>query len=258
MRLQLLPSSFDDGGRASARQHLSTFVIDDRVSIDAGSLGFAASDTQRELIRDIVLTHAHLDHIAGLPLFIDDLFSDLKEPVRIHAVRSVIDVLEEHIFNWKVYPRFSELENNVGPVVRYFELTRGTRSHIAHLMITPVEVNHLVPSTGFIIEDDKSTVALSGDTAEPGVFWETLKTISQLSALLIECAFPNDLGDLARSSYHMTPERLNAELSKFARPECPIYIINIKPSCRGRTVAQLDALQIPNLRMLEAGRIYEF
>ena len=35
----------------------------------------AASSVQQSAIRDVVLTHAHLDHIAGLPLFIDDLFS---------------------------------------------------------------------------------------------------------------------------------------------------------------------------------------
>ena len=88
MKVELLPSSFGPDGAPSPRQHLACLVVDDRVAIDAGSLAFAVSDTQRSTIRDIVLTHAHLDHVAGLPLFIDDLFATLESPVRI---RNAVD-----------------------------------------------------------------------------------------------------------------------------------------------------------------------
>ena len=258
VKLQLLPSSFDEGGQASVRQHLATFVIDDRVAIDAGSLGPAANDVQRQNIRDVVLTHAHLDHIAGLPLFLDDLFSELNEPVRIHARRSVIDVLEEHIFNWQVYPRFSELSNGNSPIIEYVELETGVINRIAHLNVLPVSVNHVVPSTGFIISDERTTVAFTGDTFEMDVFWDHVNAIQNLSALLIECAFPNRLTDLAKTSGHMTPQRLLAELAKFKLPDCPIYAINVKPSYREETIAELQALDIANLRMLDVVRIYDF
>src|SRR5918998_1216332 len=106
MKLQLLPTTFDRNGCATAQQHLACFVIDDSVAIDAGSLAMATTDIQREKIRNVVLTHAHLDHIAGLPLFIDDLFAILKEPICVHAEKKVIDTLERDVFNWSVYPRF--------------------------------------------------------------------------------------------------------------------------------------------------------
>ena len=44
-----------------------SIIIDDSVAIDAGSLAFACTGRQRERVRDVVLTHTHLDHIAGLP-----------------------------------------------------------------------------------------------------------------------------------------------------------------------------------------------
>jgi hypothetical protein len=47
MKLQLLPSTFDENGCASARQHLACFVVDDCVAIDAGSLAMAASPAQK-------------------------------------------------------------------------------------------------------------------------------------------------------------------------------------------------------------------
>ncbi|MCA1591022.1 MAG: MBL fold metallo-hydrolase, partial [Acidobacteria bacterium] len=99
MKLQLLPSSFDENGSASCRQHLTCFVIDDCVAIDAGSLAMAASEKQRRQIRDIVLTHAHLDHIAGLALFLDDLFATLDRPICVYATAEVIEVLERDVFN---------------------------------------------------------------------------------------------------------------------------------------------------------------
>src|SRR5690606_25099125 len=125
----------------------------------------AASPQQRENIRDVVLTHAHLDHIAGLPLYIDDLFATLTEPVRIHASAEVIEVLERDIFNWSVYPRFSDLQNANGPVMEYVEFKLTEPFRVKHLTVTPVAVNHKVPATGFLISDGTSTIALTGDTA---------------------------------------------------------------------------------------------
>ena len=94
MKIQLLPSTFEENGTASPRQHLSCLVIDDCVTIDAGSLAMAASAAQKKQVRDIVLTHAHLDHIAGLPLFIDDLFATLETPICVHGTAEVIETLE--------------------------------------------------------------------------------------------------------------------------------------------------------------------
>src|SRR5687768_15211432 len=153
MKIKLLPSSFESDGSASPRQHTTCFVIDDVVAIDAGSLAHAVTDLQRKNLRDIIITHAHLDHIAGLPLFVDDLFATLTEPVRVHAAKEVIDVLERDIFNWSVYPRFSQLTNDNGAVLEYSTLVPMAESRIRHLTFKPIEMNHKVPTCGFVISD---------------------------------------------------------------------------------------------------------
>src|SRR5204863_4756962 len=153
MKVQLLPTTIDETGKASARQHLMSIIIDNRVAIDAGSLAFSCSELQRSDVRDIVLTHTHLDHIAGLPLFIDDLFASLTAPVRVHATREMIETLERDIFNWQVYPRFSELLNEHGPVVEYVEFEPGSRFDVQHLSVDSVLVNHNVSANGYIISD---------------------------------------------------------------------------------------------------------
>lgn len=258
MKVQLLPSTFDENGAASARQHLSCFVVDDCVAIDAGSLATATSAVQRKQIRDVVLTHAHLDHIAGLPLFIDDLFATLDAPVCVHASREVVETLERDIFNWRIYPRFSELENKNGAVMRYETFEIGEEFVAGHLRFKSIAVNHKVPTTGFIVSDGAKAFALSGDTAEMDGFWETLNATKNLSALLVECSFPNELEELAHVSHHLTPLVLQKELTKFHQKECPIYVINIKPMYRDAVVRQIEKLRIENLQILEVGRVYEW
>lgn len=258
MKLQLLPTTFDENGCATQQQHLSCFVIDDCATIDAGSLATATSDFQKRKIRNIVLTHAHLDHIAGLPLFIDDLFADLTEPICVHAAGEVVETLERDVFNWSVYPRFSELENKNGKVLIYEAFQTGQDFPVAHLNFRAIEVNHSVPSVGFVVGDGKTKIAFSGDTAEAGAFWQVLNEEKKLDALFVECAFPDELSDLASSSHHLTPKKLRRELAEFKHRNCPIYVVNLKPMHRGQIVRQLDELRIKNLQVLRVASVYEF
>lgn len=254
----MLPSTFDENGTASPRQHLSCLVVDDCVAIDAGSLAMAASAAQREQIRDVILTHAHLDHIAGLPLFIDDLFANLEQPICVHCSTEVVETLERDVFNWEIYPRFTELENENGAVMRYQPFAAGSDFAVKHLKIKSISVNHKVASVGFIVSDDQITFALTGDTAEMEDFWQAANAEKNLSALLIECAFPNELAEIAENSHHLTPHNLQKELLKFDRKNCAVYVVNIKPMYRDEVVRQIEALQIENLQILEVGRVYEW
>lgn len=258
MKFQLLPSTFDEDGSASARQHLSCFVIDDCVAIDAGSLAMSSTKPQKNQIRDVILTHAHLDHIAGLPLFIDDLFSNLTEAVRVYAAEEVIEILERDIFNWSVYPRFSELKNENGAVLEYRSFETGREFNVKHLRVKAVEVNHKVPSVGFIVSDGKTKFAISGDTASTSEFWKELNKETHLDAVLIECAFPDELSELAEASHHLTPKSLKCELQNIKHQNCPIFVINLKPMYRDQIVRQLEELEIETLEILEVGKVYNW
>lgn len=258
VKFQMLPSSFDENGRASARQHLPCFVIDDSVALDAGSLAMAANDRQREQIRDVILTHAHLDHIAGLPLFVDDLFANLETPICVYATEEVIKTLEDNIFNWEIYPRFSELCNRRCRTMEYQPFVAGTEFAVKNLRVEAVEVNHKVPTVGLIISDGATRLAMSGDTAQMDGFWERVNESDEPDAVLIECAFPDDLSDLAEISHHLTPSALRTEIGKLKHRNCPVYIINLKPMYRESIVEQIERLNIENLRVLEVGKVYEW
>ncbi len=256
MRVQLLPSTIENGV-VTKKQHLSCFVIDDKVAIDAGCLAMSTNQLQKEQIRDVILTHAHIDHVAGLPLFIDDLFATIDKPVELYASEDVIKVLKANIFNWEVYPDFSELDNENGVVLKYCPFVENSEFEVEHLKVKAISVNHKVPTVGFLVSDGKSKFAISGDTSEMDVFWETINDEEDLGALLIECAFPDRLTELAQESHHFTPSRLEKELAKFKHKNCRIYVINIKPMYYDAVRSEILDLELDNLEILTVGKVYD-
>ncbi len=258
MKIQLLYSTFDEQGHATPEQRLTCFLIDDRVTIDAGSIALSLTDAQRDTVRDIIVTHPHMDHIATLPIFVDDLFATLQEPVRVHATPEVVAILERDIFNWTVYPRFSELSNDTGRVMEYVPFNIGEQFEVAHLRITAVAVDHIVPTVGLIISDGKTTVAFSSDTAETVEFWKLVNRTSHIDALLIEASFPNSMAELAEVSKHLTPASLERELRKLKHKGLDILTVHLKPAYRQALIDELSALHIPKLSVMEPGRTYDF
>lgn len=257
MRIQLLPSTLD-GEQATPEQRLTCYVIDDRVAVDAGSIALALNNSQRQTVRDIIVTHPHMDHIATLPIFIDDLFGELTEPIRIYATQEVIDALEKDIFNWTVYPRFSELSNDKSRVMEYVPFRVGQEFRVKHLSVTAVNVNHIVPTVGLIVTDGKTTLAFSSDTAETEEFWHLVNSTPRIDALLIEASFPDYLAQLAEVSRHFTPASLRKELGKMKHQGIDILTVHIKPTYRRQVVEELLALKIPKLSIMEPGRTYEW
>ncbi len=258
MNIQLLPSSFDSEGQATSDQRLTCYLIDECVAVDAGSVAIALSDEQRERVRDIIVTHPHMDHIASLPIFIDDLFASLKEPVRIYGTQPVIDSLERDVFNWNVYPRFSELSNDFGPVMKYIPIRLNEEFQVAHLRVTAIAVNHIVPTVGLLMSDGRTTVAFSSDTAETQEFWDLLNRTPHIDALLIEASFPNAMAQLAETTRHFTPGSLHEELKKLKHNGLDILTVHLKPTYREKLIEELKALGIPRLEVMEPGRTYSW
>lgn len=256
VKIQLLPSTFDGHGLATLDQRLTCYLIDECVTVDAGSIAIALTAEQRAKVRDIIVTHVHMDHIASLPIFIDDLYPTLKEPMRVHATAEVIARLERDVFNWNVYPRFSELKNEFGPVMEYVPIPEGREFKVAHLTVAAVPVNHIVPTVGLVVSDGKSTVAFSSDTAETDEFWKMVNAMSRVDAILIEASFPNSMAKLAEVSRHFTPASLGQELSKLNHNGLEILAVHLKPAYRETIIEELHALGIAKLRVMEPGVTY--
>lgn len=254
MEIRLLKSSFDDDGSASDHQHTACFIVNGAVAFDAGSLAMAIG-ADRPNVRDIVLSHTHLDHIAGLPLFIDDLFSTLRSPIRVHASLTMIEALRSHIFNDVIYPNFEEISNEFGPVLEFREYEFEREFSVADISILPIKVNHNEPSAGFLVSDASGSIALTGDTADTSAIWEAAGQLKDLRAIVVECAFPESMTKLAATARHLTPLGLKAELRKLGRRDLPVYVANIKPMFREQVVAEIEELRLSSIRIFPVGGI---
>ena len=170
----------------------------------------------------------------------------------------MIDLLERDVFNWNVYPRFSDLKNDYGPVMEYVPIPIGKPFSVAHLSVVAVPVNHIVPTVGLVVSDGQKSVAFSSDTAETEEFWKILNEMKDLDALLIEASFPDRMAKLAEVSRHFTPASLSQELKKLNHNGMDIMAVHLKPTYRDEIVEQLKALNIPKLSVMEPGKVYEW
>ena len=81
--------------------------------------------TELEQITDVILTHAHSDHTACLPLLIDATISKRAEPLVVRGTRENLDALSRHVFNNQIWPDFTRIPTPERPFLRYVPLTPG-------------------------------------------------------------------------------------------------------------------------------------
>lgn len=231
-------------------------LVDDDVLIDAGTgIGDLALD-QLRVIRHVFLTHAHLDHIAGLPMLVDAIFADdLDVPLTVHARRETVAALKQHIFNWVIWPDFAELPSAEKPVLRYRECNPGDSVTIGHRDFHAIEVEHTVPSLGYTVQNSGGVFAVSGDTKTNRTLWPVLNACDDLRSLVIEVSFPNEQEQLADVSGHYCPLTLAQDLARLEH-QPDIWLTGMKPGDEDTIFRQVrESLPERNVNMLTSGVI---
>jgi ribonuclease BN (tRNA processing enzyme) len=231
-------------GGIGPSQHTTCLRINDQMLIDAGSgLGNLPAE-QHALISDIFITHAHLDHVCFLPMFLDGLFEQHSRPIRIHGLAGVLETLQQHLFNWKLWPDFSALPSPENPLIRYHLLQLNQTVKLDGLKITPVLARHTVSASGYRLEDDHARMLFSGDTTYDADYLQLIESSLPLDLLIIECAFPDRLEDLALRAGHLTPSLLGKLLGRLSHPPKRIGITHIKPTLADEVRRDLDRLHL--------------
>jgi cAMP phosphodiesterase len=240
------------------RHKTTCFLVDGRLSIDAGAL--TASLSLEELLRidDIVLTHSHFDHVKDVPLLADLLVGRRRAPVRVHASTECARTLRESIFNDRLWPDFTRIPSPTSPVIRIVPFRPGRPFRAGQLDFRPVEVCHPVESVGFVVSSGRAEFAVSGDTGPTVAFWKRVNACRSLKALLVELSFPSDLQGLADVSGHLTPSTLVTELAKLDRSDLPVLLYHLKPSYAPQLRREIAALKLPGVRILKVGDQFTF
>lgn len=244
MKIKILGSTVDS--HCPGQQFAASYVINNRVAIDAGSIGFQSSVAVQRQIQHLFLSHGHMDHIASLPIFLDNVYQPGPEFVSIYALKQTLDSLRTDIFNERVWPDLVRLSLEESPFMKLLPMQAGETVDLGDLRVTAMTLDHVVPTIGFIVSEDSGSVAFVSDTAPLDSIWQTLNAVADLKALFLESSFPTRMGWLAAKAKHLTPTLVAEGCSKLVH-DVPIISIHIKPAFRDEILHEFDSLKIPQL-----------
>lgn len=255
MKLRVLGCSGGIGGR-----HLRTtsFLIDNDILIDAGTGVGDVSLAELTLIDHIFVTHSHLDHVCSIPFLVDTVGGMRNKPLTVYAAEPTLEIMRNHLFNWSIWPDFTQIPTPSKPWMRYQAVQLGETVEITGRKITPLPANHAVPAVGYQVESGRGSLVFTGDTTTHDPLWKIVNQITNLRYVIIETAFCNRERDLAIASKHLCPSLLAEELAKLER-SADVFITHLKPGEIELTMQEVEECAGQyKPRMLQNNQVFEF
>ena len=174
-------------------------------------------------VKAYLLSHGHLDHVAGLLIASPD---DSSKP--IYALSSVNQTMSDTYFNWQAWANFTN--RGIAPKLNKYDVIDLAPEETVEikdtaLTVTPFSLSHPLESTAFVIEHNNDMFVYFGDTGPDEVekqgkldaVWRYLAQQMQhktLRGISIEVSFDNTRPDNLLFG-HLTPKWLMQELTKF-------------------------------------------
>ena len=205
MQLRVLGCSGGIGGNLRT----TSMLVDHDVLIDAGT-GVGRSHAVRSQADRPYLRHALAPgsrRVHPVPGRYRGLACALR-PVTVHATRETLDILKAHLFNWKIWPDFTQIPSAQAPYLRYEEIRVGEPVRLGRTHRHRVAGEPRGAGGGFQLDSGDASLVFTGDTTTNDALWEVVNRIENLRYLIIETAF----SDAERQARH----RLQAPVPRHA------------------------------------------
>lgn len=105
-------------GGETPRHRTTCFLIDDRITIDAGAVCRSLSLDEQVKIDHMLISHSHMDHVKDLALLADQVIGRRKQAVTLHCGPETAETLQASYFNNYLWPDFTKIPTPQAPVMR--------------------------------------------------------------------------------------------------------------------------------------------
>lgn len=254
MKIRVLGAS----GSEVPGHNCPAYLVDDTLLLDAGTVAKSLNIREEKSVRHLLLTHAHFDHIKGLPTFVDNLaLRNAPQPVTVWSTKEVVADLAKHIFNGRIWPDFTKIPAPDRPALAFSPMKEGVATVAGGYEVVARKVNHTVPACGFVVTGPTGkTVVYPGDSGPTEALWKELAG-RRVQAMLIEASLPNRLEEFALRTGHMTPSLLDLEMLKLPVVPDRIFVTHIKTQFLSEVRREIQALGRPNVEFLLEGEVVE-
>ena len=244
------------GGHGGVTKHDSatSYLIDDVLLIDAGSVATGLDISSQLKIDHILISHAHLDHTKDLAFISDNCFGLKGRPFEVYSSTAVHKAIKDHLFNDIIWPDFSVLPSAKNPTMTFTDLEPEGVVQIGDYKVTPVPVAHPGDAFGFIIERGDCSLVFTQDTMATDRIWEIAHQTANLKAIFCEVSFPNNLQEVADLSFHHTPKSIDKEIAKMPK-EVPVILGHLKPNYQDQIIQEMDALNNDRFRLIKEDQV---
>ncbi len=195
MHVELLGTG---GYYANDRRHTSCILFSDlNLVLDAGSSLYRIAERfQGDELR-LFLTHAHLDHIVGLPYLLMPLLLKKLKRVTLYGTEETLAAVQNHLFSIPLFPISVPLLYE--PIADSGSLELSPR-HTISWQTLPSHPGH---SMAYRVDDRengrRTSVCYVTDTCVDGTYSDFIR---ETDLLIHECNFPDHQADLAARSGH--------------------------------------------------------
>jgi 3',5'-cyclic-nucleotide phosphodiesterase len=248
-------------------------------AIDAGIFHGTVSSILKNNIKGYLISHPHLDHVAGL------IINSPDDTVKnIYALSFCTEVLKEKYFSWKSWANFAD--DGEKPLLNKYHyklLQPGEEMPLEHtgLGVTAFPLSHSNPykSTAFLVNNAGNYLLYLGDTGADSTehagnlhaLWESIAPLvkeKKLKAIFMEVSFDNTQPEKLLFG-HLTPRLLMQEMNVLdkltgaaAMRNFKLVITHEKPGGNRESLIkkQLGQLNTRQLRLIfpVQGRVLSF
>ena len=215
-----------------ARHTSCYFLPESGIVLDAGTGLFRLPELIQTDSLDILLSHAHLDHVIGLTYLLDVLHQHPVQELKIWGEREKITAVREHLFHQLLFP--------AGLDAQWMVIDDDPQFQIADVTVAWRHQQHPGGSVAYRIDWPTGTRLVyatdtTGDTSDEHALW-----CRDADLLVHECYFRDNESQWAEATGHSWSGRV-AEVAAAAKPK-KLLLTHVNPIETSRDPVELESI----------------